>query len=542
MQGKKSFVFYLKKMVELKCHYLIFLGVLAAVIKVGISFLLNVLIESFSSKDYYYFSSISLLLIFGAVILTILMYLKIKTAAKNRQNTELKFTEPFIDRINNVRGEVVDTKGVGEWMTILSSDIKDYATLFSSTIPEIIIGIISFIAALTYGLIKSPLLTAAILLISLFTILVTHILSKRLDNVRKEEQDLNEEVKQSILEVLSSVTLIRVFKAYLFGENQFKSNFNRYKRQHLKREKFSLFMVALSMGTGFVLTTSWIVVAFYLIINGKLTIADLLGFMLLDSYFNWMFSSLPLFITDAKIQKISGDRIYKYYSEMYDEKSIQLMPVSDWNEILLKDISFSYNENEDVIKNLSLKIKCGDKINIAGESGCGKSTLMKLINGFYKIKSGSIIIDGKELNSINELRNYISFVPQNNIIFPGTLKENICMGCDLDDDTMAQILNDTGLSDLVNTLDNGLDTQLDAGVNQNLSEGQIQRIGIARAIAQKSPIILLDEPTSALDPMNEKIISDFLEKTDKTILLVTHRKTSVPKNYKILNLINGTMQ
>ncbi|WP_282919674.1 ATP-binding cassette domain-containing protein [Ignavigranum ruoffiae] len=533
----------LKEMKRFKTDQLIILGLASVIIKLVMGFFMDSLMSHFTNHNFMNFSMLSLFFMIAALSLAWLMKLKISKQAQHQQMIELSLTQPFIQQINQIRGEVVDIQGIGSWITILTQDIKDYASLYANTLAEIFVGILSFFAALLFGFIKSAILTIVILLISLLTVFITHILSKKLENARIKEQDMNEVFKQNLLEVLSSISLFRIFHARKFGKQLFQKNYHTYRLEYLRREKLSFFVSAVSMGTGFILTTTWIVVALYLIKSGQLSIGSFLGFMLLDSYFTWVFFNLPSYYANLKIQSVSGERISSFYNDLYNQQEVGSIPVSEWQCLRLDNLSFYYNQDRQlVLNNLSLSIQPGDHLCIVGESGSGKSTLLKVLNGYYNIKNGSVQLDQQRISHLKELNQYISFVPQENIIFPGSIKDNITLGKEIQSDKLNEVLSVSGLKNWVASYKDGLETKIDSGIKQNLSEGQIQRIGIARALVEDTPIILLDEPTSALDQVNEKMIVDYLAQTEKTVILVTHRQTSIPKGFDQLILVNGQLQ
>ena len=197
--------------------------------------------------------------------------------------------------------------------------------------------------------------------------------------------------------------------------------------------------------------------------------------------------------------------------------------------IELSNISYGYKETELVLKDLSLKINKNQKIGIAGQSGCGKSTLIKIIAGLIKPYSGKFIIDNKKLieNDYLNLMN-ISFVPQNIFIVNDTIRRNIALGVedkDINEERVKKCIEIVQLQNVITSLENGVNHFLLEG-GKNLSGGQIQRLGIARALYNEPDIIIFDESTSSLDGDNEDKILKLIEKIsiNKTIIFISHRK------------------
>ncbi|MDR2789684.1 MAG: ABC transporter ATP-binding protein [Campylobacteraceae bacterium] len=227
--------------------------------------------------------------------------------------------------------------------------------------------------------------------------------------------------------------------------------------------------------------------------------------------------------------KKSLDIIHKdlnVYTEKYGDEEIDFK-----NSIVLKNISFSYNDKMQVIDNVSLEIKKGEKIAFTGESGRGKSTLVDLIMGIHTPSSGDILVDGTPIlpQNIRSWRAKIGYIPQDIYLFDGTVGENIMFGCDIDETKAINALKAANIWDFLSA-NAGLNTTVgEHGVR--LSGGQKQRIGIARALYGNPEILVLDEATSALDNETEsKIMSEIYSVSkDKTLIVIAHRLSTVER-------------
>ena len=205
-------------------------------------------------------------------------------------------------------------------------------------------------------------------------------------------------------------------------------------------------------------------------------------------------------------------------------------------------VDFSYG-SEKVLSDFSVEIPKGQIIGINGRSGSGKSTFLKLLMRFWDVKNGSMVISGQDIRKINtaSLRDNESFVTQDTILFHDTIENNIKIArMDATHEEVVEAAKQASLHDFIMTLEKGYDT--DAGeLGDRLSGGECQRIGIARAFLHDAPLILLDEPTSNLDSLNEGIILKALEQKrgEKTIVLVSHRKSTMSLADKVYNVEHG---
>lgn len=199
--------------------------------------------------------------------------------------------------------------------------------------------------------------------------------------------------------------------------------------------------------------------------------------------------------------------------------------------IVLKNISFSYEDGKNIIEDINIAIEKGSKIAFIGESGSGKSTLIDIIIGLHKPNKGTITIDSTILDesNIKSWRKKIGYIPQSVYLFDGTVAENIAFGNDIDIDKMNSILKKVKIFDFLNTK-NGLDTKVGEG-GVMLSGGQKQRIAIARALYTEPELLVLDEATSALDiETEEKIMDEIYDLClDKTLIIIAHRLNTIQR-------------
>jgi ABC-type multidrug transport system fused ATPase/permease subunit len=225
-----------------------------------------------------------------------------------------------------------------------------------------------------------------------------------------------------------------------------------------------------------------------------------------------------------------------------DEKEKNVFP-ADWKDMQISSGSFFYKPGVG-LKNINLKIKRGEKIGIVGKTGGGKSTIAKIMLGLYPLKAGRFEIDGRSFYDIKseEIFKNISVVPQDIEMFNMSLVDNITLFRDVDEALLEKAISIAHLQEVVDTLPKGLDTTI-GEKGYKLSGGERQRLAIARAICQKSQILILDEATSSLDTRTEKSIYEALEKNfpDKTIIAVAHRTKTLEKTDKIYVFKGGAI-
>ena len=241
----------------------------------------------------------------------------------------------------------------------------------------------------------------------------------------------------------------------------------------------------------------------------------------------------------------SGERVLSLLAEEPELKDVEsAVDLKEVSRIDVENVNFAYGE-EQILSDVSLSVKKGEILGIHGRSGSGKSTLLKLLMRFYDPKSGSIKINGETLPNINtrSLRDNMAYITQQTYIFNETIEENIRLARrDATLDEIMEAAKKASIHDFILSLPEGYQTKM-TELGGNLSDGEKQRIGIARAFLHNAPIILLDEPTSNLDSLNEAMILKSLlnVKSEKLIILVSHRQSTMAICDQVIGIENGRM-
>lgn len=215
-------------------------------------------------------------------------------------------------------------------------------------------------------------------------------------------------------------------------------------------------------------------------------------------------------------------------TQSLESESDQTEPITFDTDLVLKNISFSYPDSSFSLKDINLKIQKGEKIAIIGESGSGKSTIIQILLRFLMETSGEILVDSVRLDKQHKTSwwEQVSYVPQSVFVFEGSILNNISMQSDLPEKEIQKVINDLGLNEMINSFPNGLNSVI-REKGENISTGQKQRLGIARALLQDRDIIIFDEVTSNLDEVNQQLVIDTILRASnlgKTLIFVTHQK------------------
>lgn len=279
-------------------------------------------------------------------------------------------------------------------------------------------------------------------------------------------------------------------------------------------------------------------------INGNVGLGTLAAFILYSRRFSGPINQIAQIVAEVQSALSAGERVFNLLDEEEEKKDPQGAKDLDTSStrIEFKDVNFSYDGEERVIKDFNLEAEEGKLTAIVGPTGSGKSTLMNLLMRYYDPDSGRILIGGQDIEKVKRrsLRRSFAMVDQDSWLFQGSLWDNIAYGTSLNKDEMDALVDDAGLRDLVDSLPEGLGTLITDG-GANLSQGQRQLVSIARAMALKSPMLILDEATSNVDTKTEHKIQEAMNRLtqDRTAIVIAHRLSTIENADKIVVLVNG---
>lgn len=283
------------------------------------------------------------------------------------------------------------------------------------------------------------------------------------------------------------------------------------------------------------------------VINGNITAGSLVAFLVYAVNIANPIKRLTRVVSSIQQALAAGERVFGILDLEENIKELPsaklLPPVQGYVEF--KHVDFAYNEDEQVIEDLSFKVNRGQIVAIVGPSGAGKSTIASLLPRFYDVTNGSIVIDGEDIRNVtlNSLREQVGIVPQETLLFNGSVYDNILYGrLDATKEEVEAAAKAANAHDFIMGLPEGYDTMLgDRGVN--ISGGQRQRISIARAILKNPQILILDEATSALDTESERIVQEALDRlmVGRTSFVIAHRLSTIKNADRILVMEKGRL-
>ncbi|MFK7909843.1 MAG: ABC transporter ATP-binding protein [Akkermansiaceae bacterium] len=436
------------------------------------------------------------------------------------------------DKLQRLRLKWFDSKRTGDVMTRVAEDVPQMERVLIDGIEQGLVAFLQILIVTIFLYTRSPLLaTCALAPLPLLVIgawLYSRHAAKRYRHVRKATGEMNAMLHDNIAG-------IRQIKSYAAEDDEHK-NFNessgKVRDANLVVMKaWALYSPSMSFfnSIGYALILG---VGAWHIYNGNLKIDVLLEFFTIIWALYEPLGRLHQLNQMTQSSRAAAERVFTILDEDIEVNATDgaQLPQPVRGHVTLHNLSFSY-ESQPTLKNVNLEAKPGQTIALVGSTGAGKSTIVNLLCRFYEYDSGSITIDGMELNTVSKasLRSTIGYVTQEPFLFNGPVRENLQLGKrDATDEAMWVALAAANADKFVRELDNGLDTVVgERGVK--LSGGERQRLSIARALLKNPPILLLDEATASVDSETERLIQQALDRlmANRTAFVIAHRLSTI---------------
>lgn len=437
-----------------------------------------------------------------------------------------------------------DTQQSGESVSRVVNDTGIVKDLISQQFPQFISGLISIIGAVIILFIMDWKMTLIMLISVPVTVVIMVPLGSKMAKISKGLQDETATFSGNIQQTISEIRLMKSSNAEKFEEQKGKTGISSLLKFGLKEAKiFALigpfmytvvmFVIVMIIGYGGIRVA-----------EGTMSTGSLVAFLLYLFQIIFPITSFAMFFTQLQKAKGATERII----------NILEMPLEDGQEGIEKDIkneiirvmnvTYAYNEDEPVIKNVSFEAKPGEMVAFAGPSGGGKTTLFAMLERYYIPSEGVIKVGDTPINeiSLSSWRSQIGYVSQESAMMSGTIRDNLCYGLseEISDERLWEVAKMAYADEFIRSFANGLDTEVgERGVK--LSGGQKQRIAIARAFLRDPKILLMDEATASLDSQSESVVQQALSRLmeGRTTFVIAHRLSTIVDADKIIFIEKG---
>ena len=529
--------------------FYITLGILGTFMSLGGSIASKYLIDAVTGYDSGRIGviiSIIIAMAIGGIIVNAIIS-RISTKINIKVGNEIR--ADIYDRIINTDWESMSSYRSGDLLNRISSDTSTVSNSVLGWIPSLITKSVQFISILTVILYYDPTMAVLALLSAPVTLIISKMLMKRMRDHNKEIRTISSEMMSFNQETFTNIQSIKAFNLIDVFSNKLRQVQQNYADVNLEYNKFSIYTSSFMSLVGMVVSYSCFGWGVYRLWTGHITYGTMTLFLQLSGSLSGAFSALVGLVPSAIAATTSAGRIMEIVElpreTIKDEKLVEEICYDCEGEGLaveVENVDFNYSTSDKrVLENAKIQANPGEIVALVGPSGEGKTTMMRILLGLLNIKGGHAFIKGKnnlKCNLSASTRKLMAYVPQEKTMFSGTIAENMRMvKPKATDQEIKEALMDACAYDFVQKLPDGINSKIGERGN-GFSEGQNQRLSIARALLRNSPILLLDEATSALDVATErKVLRNIMANNkSRTCIVTTHRPsvlTMCDRVYKI---------
>lgn len=450
------------------------------------------------------------------------------------------------DAFNNLQYvpvSYIDSRNTGDIVSRVIADAEQFSDGLILGFQNLFSGVITILGTLFFMFTINIWLALIVLVLTPLSLFVSKFISKRTYKYFKKQSEQRGKETSYIEEMLSN---IKVVKSY-HREDENSENFDVINEELGMDSLNATFFSSLTNPcTRFVNSIVYAVVGLsgaLFAINGIITVGNLSASLAYANQYTKPFNDITGVITELQNAIACAGRLLEVIDAKRESDAKGTLPSNVKGDFTVSDVAFSYDKNKELIKNLSFELKSGQRLAVVGPTGCGKTTLINLLMHFYDIDSGSIKVDGVDINTVSRksLRQNVGMVLQDTWLKSGTIKENIVFGNEnVTDEQVIEAAKKSHAHSFIKKLHNGYDTFIgeDGG---SLSTGQKQLICITRLMLSPPPILILDEATSSIDLLTEQRITRSFMKLmkDRTSFVVAHRLKTIVESDLILVMKDG---
>ena len=426
----------------------------------------------------------------------------------------------------------------GDIMSRLLSDIDENAYTMALVLPTMIFNFLwLFVISLVLIYLNWQLSLIVFVSLPFYWIIIRSSQSK-LQNYSKNERESFGKLTSSIKEKLDGQPVIKVLGKAKYFLDSISNDATNWSERATKVGIFQITILNIAYFINYITPVIVLGIGGLFAIRGNMSLGTLIAFY---SFVPWIYEPISI-INENLVQIRRAEPLSQRFFEIFDlpeEESDGIYSFPKNYDIKYNKVSFTYKD-ELVLKDINLFIDKNEKIAIVGTSGSGKSTMMNLLVRLYEPTSGEILLEDKNLKEYNlqEIREHIKLVRGNDPLFNMSVKENIMLGDEFTDQEFNKAVKKAKVDKFINLLDEGYDTMVGER-GSKLSDGQRQRVAIARALIREPKVLILDEATSGVDSQTEEEIFEELKEYDMTLIIISHRLSTIRKADKVVVLKDG---
>lgn len=484
------------------------------------------------------------------IVLAGLIFLLIYACCTIIYNVEAKrifgvLSEEVLDEEIHLPFSYYENHHSGEIISKVAYDLNGMGAIYGSRFRRVVMPMLQVIVLLIPMLMYCWQLALCMVFINCVIVFTDMVTLPRIGQVKKKLSEINKIMTQHLSDMIQGMSTIRMFSAGHAKIDKIKHSNRKYYKSNKAYIRITAVLDSITNGCDLLCGLLFVLLGLFFVNKGITTFGAVAAIYTMYGSFSKQFLMIGKYIPELSGCLANAENIFEFLDtkrepeNWYDSGNDDKCGDSN-HAVEVKNVTFSYNKEQNVLDNLSLDINVNECVAITGASGCGKTTLSKLMLGLYPVDDGDIRLLEKSIKnqSLSETRANIAYVPQDAYLFNETVMENIRYGnAQAGDEEVYEAAKLANAHEFIEKLENGYNEMVnDGGVN--FSGGQRQRLAIARAVVSEAPIIILDEATSALDPDSERKVNQALRniKGRKTIIMIAHRPSTIEMADRVINI------
>lgn len=505
---------------------------------IGSYYLQSIIDRLIPQEDYALLTMISLGLCIAYIAQQVFTFFKDYLLHRLGNYLSISVILPYIKHVLSLPISFFSSRRTGE-ITSRFGDANTIIDALASTILSIFLDVTIVITLAVALILQNRALFLMTLTVVPLYVLIILAFYKLFEKENYQLMEANSQVNTAVIDDLRGIETLKSLRVEERRYQEIEVKFHDYLKKSLSKTKWQLTQDGLKTGVQLVFNVFILWYGAQLVMEGQLSSGQLITYNILLNYFTTPLINIINLQSKIQQAKVANNRLQEVYVVNKEEKG-QLKDLS-FKQLDLKGVSHCFSYQQETLHNIDLTINKGEKIALMGQSGSGKTTLAKIVSGYYTKSSGHVSLDKGSISQA-ELRQLVTYVPQQTYVFTGTILENLLLGLEgeVDEQVILRACEQADILADIQKMPLGFQTQVSE--DGGLSGGQKQRLAIARALLSKQPILIFDEATSGLDSDTESRVMANLAKIKRTMIFIAHRNSVLQHVSRVVTMVSGQIE
>lgn len=505
---------------------------------IGSYYLQSIIDRLIPQEDYALLTMISLGLCIAYIAQQVFTFFKDYLLHRLGNYLSISVILPYIKHVLSLPISFFSSRRTGE-ITSRFGDANTIIDALASTILSIFLDVTIVITLAVALILQNRSLFLMTLTVVPLYVLIILAFYKLFEKENYQLMEANSQVNTAVIDDLRGIETLKSLRVEERRYQEIEVKFHDYLKKSLSKAKWQLTQDGLKTGVQLVFNVFILWYGAQLVMEGQLSSGQLITYNMLLNYFTTPLINIINLQSKIQQAKVANNRLQEVYVVNKEEKG-QLKDLF-FKQLDLKGVSHRFSYQQETLHNIDLTINKGEKIALMGQSGSGKTTLAKILSGYHTKSSGHVSLDKGSISQA-ELRQLVTYVPQQTYVFTGTILENLLLGLEgeVDEQVILRACEQANILDDIQKMPLGFQTQVSE--DGGLSGGQKQRLAIARALLSKQPILIFDEATSGLDSDTESRVMANLAKIKRTMIFIAHRNSVRQHVSRVVTMVSGQIE